>query len=64
MNMWNAEVSIVFRRPLTNIYTKFMKTGDCIRTLNDRHTETITAVSWLPDGAGFVTGALDRSIIF
>ncbi|KJA27057.1 hypothetical protein HYPSUDRAFT_131958 [Hypholoma sublateritium FD-334 SS-4] len=38
------------------------KTGTCIRTL-DEHTETVTAISWLPDGTGFVTGALDRRII-
>jgi len=38
------------------------KTGTCLRTL-DEHTETITALSWLPDGSGFISGALDRKII-
>ncbi|KAJ4487725.1 WD40-repeat-containing domain protein [Lentinula aciculospora] len=38
------------------------KTGSCIRTL-DEHTETVTAFSWLPDGSGFLSGALDRKII-
>jgi WD40 repeat protein len=38
------------------------KTGVCIRTLDD-HTETVTAISWLPDGSGFVSGGLDRKII-
>ncbi|KAJ3812428.1 WD40 repeat-like protein [Lentinula aff. lateritia] len=38
------------------------KTGSCIRTM-DEHTETVTALSWLPDGSGFISGALDRKII-
>ena len=33
-----------------------------MRTLEE-HTETVTAISWLPDGSGFVAGALDRRII-
>ena len=36
-----------------------MQTGVCIRTLDD-HTETVTTLSWLPDGSGFVSGGLDR----
>ena len=38
------------------------KTGVCIRTLGD-HTESVTAISWLPDGSGFISGGLDRKII-
>jgi len=38
------------------------KTGVCIRTLED-HTEPVTALSWLPDGSGFISGSLDRKII-
>jgi len=38
------------------------KTGVCIRTLED-HTEPVTAISWLPDGSGFISGGLDRKII-
>ncbi|KAF9059529.1 WD40 repeat-like protein [Rhodocollybia butyracea] len=38
------------------------KTGSCLRTMED-HTETVTALSWLPDGSGFISGALDRRII-
>ncbi|KAF9532157.1 WD40 repeat-like protein [Crepidotus variabilis] len=36
-------------------------TGACIRTLED-HTETVTALAWLPDGSGFISGGLDRKI--
>ena len=38
------------------------ETGVCIRTLDD-HTEFVTALSWLPDGLGFISGGLDRKII-
>ncbi|KAG7092657.1 hypothetical protein E1B28_008993 [Marasmius oreades] len=38
------------------------KTGVCLRTL-DEHTETVTVLSWLPDGSGFLSAALDRKII-
>ncbi|KAL0946759.1 hypothetical protein HGRIS_012935 [Hohenbuehelia grisea] len=38
------------------------KTGVCIRTL-DAHTETVTALAWLPDDSGFISGGLDRRII-
>jgi WD40 repeat protein len=38
------------------------QTGECIRVL-DGHSETVTAVAWLPDGSGFISGGLDRKII-
>jgi len=38
------------------------ETGVCIRTLDD-HTEPVTAISWLPDGSGFISGSLDQNII-
>jgi len=38
------------------------KLGVCIRTLDD-HTDLVTAISWLPDGSGFISGSLDRKII-
>lgn len=27
------------------------------------HTETVSALEWLPDGTGFLSGAFDRKII-
>ncbi|KIK59591.1 hypothetical protein GYMLUDRAFT_169351 [Collybiopsis luxurians FD-317 M1] len=38
------------------------KTGTLLRSMEE-HTETVTALSWLPDGSGFISGALDRKII-
>jgi len=38
------------------------ETGICIRTLEE-HRETVTDMSWLPDGSGFISGSLDRKII-
>jgi WD40 repeat protein len=38
------------------------QTGVCIRVL-DGHSETVTALVWLPDGSGFISGGLDRKII-
>jgi WD40 repeat protein len=36
--------------------------GQCLKVLDD-HTETVTALTWLPDGSGFISSALDRHII-
>ena len=38
------------------------QTGTLLATLS-AHTETVTAVVWLPDGRHFVTGSLDKSIL-
>ena len=29
----------------------------------DHHTDVVTALAWLPDGSGFISGGLDRKII-
>jgi WD repeat-containing protein 26 len=29
----------------------------------DAHAEVVTALAWLPDGSGFISGGLDRKII-
>jgi hypothetical protein len=29
----------------------------------EEHTETVTALAWVPDGSGFISGGLDRQII-
>lgn len=29
----------------------------------DVHKDTVTALSWLPDGSGFISGGLDQMII-
>ncbi|EGO21068.1 hypothetical protein SERLADRAFT_475747 [Serpula lacrymans var. lacrymans S7.9] len=38
------------------------RSGICLRTL-DAHSETVSALTWLPDGSGFISGGLDRKII-
>lgn len=40
-----------------------LQTGVCIRVLDSQHQEIVTALSWLPDGSGFISGGLDRKII-
>jgi len=47
---------------MIHAYTQILKTGACIRTLDQHHEETVTALSWLPDGSGFISGGLDRKI--
>ncbi|KAI0273432.1 WD40 repeat-like protein [Gloeopeniophorella convolvens] len=37
------------------------ETGICIRTI-DAHTETVSALAWVPDGSGFISGSQDRKI--
>lgn len=63
IKLWDAKVRPLFRFN-TNVHIFFpgIQTGSCIRTM-DEHTETVTALSWLPDGSGFISGALDRKII-
>lgn len=59
---WSLDDSILLTSAEHFIKMWNVKTGNCIRTLED-HTETVTAISWLPDGTGFITGALDRKVI-
>jgi WD repeat-containing protein 26 len=39
-----------------------MQSGTLIRTL-EAHNETVTALAWLPDNSGFISGGMDRKII-
>jgi len=38
------------------------QTGVCLETLTE-HSETVTALAWLPNGTGFLSGALDGKVI-
>lgn len=38
-----------------------LQTGVMIRAL-DTHSDVVTALIWLPDGSGFISGGLDRKI--
>ncbi|KDR73582.1 hypothetical protein GALMADRAFT_620676 [Galerina marginata CBS 339.88] len=59
---WSLDDAILLTSTEQFIKMWNAKTGACIRTL-DKHTETVTAISWLPDGTGFISGGLDRKII-
>jgi WD repeat-containing protein 26 len=37
------------------------QSGICIRTI-DAHTETVSALAWVPDGSGFISASQDRKI--
>jgi len=39
------------------------KTGVCMKEIT-HHTDTITAVEWLPDGSGFISAGMDSRIVF
>jgi len=60
--MWNAKVNFRAYRHLGKNSRLILKTGACMRTLEE-HSETVTAISWLPDGSGFISGGLDRKVI-
>ena len=64
IKLWNKEVNALYRRYIfaKTLTRCIFKTGVCIRTLDD-HAEPVTAISWLPDGSGFISGSLDGKII-
>ncbi|KAI3616667.1 wd domain-containing protein [Moniliophthora roreri] len=59
---WSLDDKILLTSSENFIKLWVTSTGVCTRTL-DEHTETVTALSWLPDGSGFLSAALDRKII-
>ena len=40
-----------------------MKTGVCMHDLRKGHTDTVTALRWLPDGSRFISGSMDKNIM-
>ncbi|KAF9265565.1 WD40 repeat-like protein [Marasmius fiardii PR-910] len=59
---WSLDDLVLLTSSENYIKIWVTKTGVCLRTL-DEHTETVTVLSWLPDGSGFLSAALDRKII-
>ncbi|KAF9014052.1 WD40 repeat-like protein [Cyathus striatus] len=59
---WSLDDKILLTSCENYIKMWNVQTGVCIRMLEE-HTETVTALSWLPDGSGFISGGLDRKII-
>ncbi|KAG6820299.1 hypothetical protein H0H93_002563 [Arthromyces matolae] len=59
---WSKDDSILLTSAENLIKLWNTKTGICTRTL-EAHTQTVTALAWLPDGSGFISGGLDGNII-
>jgi WD40 repeat protein len=61
IKLWNTKVTVTTEF-VCLISHLTLKTGVCINTVNE-HTDMVTALSWLPDGLGFISGGLDCRII-
>ncbi|KAG6889821.1 hypothetical protein C0995_014298 [Termitomyces sp. Mi166 len=59
---WSKDDSILLTSSENLIKLWNAKTGLCTKTL-EVHKETVTALAWLPDGTGFISGGLDRNIV-
>ncbi|THU82897.1 WD40 repeat-like protein [Dendrothele bispora CBS 962.96] len=59
---WSLDDSIILTSAENIIKMWNTQTGVCIRTITE-HTETVTTLTWLSDGSGFISGGLDRKII-
>lgn len=59
---WSIDDSLLLTSAEHFIKIWNTKTGVCLRTLEE-HTETVTALAWLPDGSGFISGGLDRKVV-
>ncbi|KAI0672732.1 WD40 repeat-like protein [Trametes maxima] len=59
---WSLDDSILLTASEHRITLWNARTGLRVRTL-EQHTDVVTALSWLPDGSGFISGGLDRKII-
>ncbi|KAF8136439.1 WD40 repeat-like protein [Boletus edulis] len=58
---WSLDDSILATSADQLILLWDTKTGKCMQTL-DSHSETVSALVWLPDGSGFMSASLDRKI--
>ncbi|KAH9848901.1 WD40 repeat-like protein [Lenzites betulinus] len=59
---WSLDDAILLTASENRITLWNAKSGAKIRTL-EQHTDVVTALAWLPDGSGFISGGLDRKII-
>ncbi|KAF5315776.1 hypothetical protein D9611_004875 [Ephemerocybe angulata] len=60
---WSLDDSVLLTTADQIIKMWNTKTGVCIRTLEERHQETVSSIVWLADGSGFISAGLDRKII-
>ncbi|CDO76439.1 hypothetical protein BN946_scf184781.g16 [Trametes cinnabarina] len=59
---WSSDDSILLTASEHRITLWSSRTGLKVRSL-EQHTDVVTALAWLPDGSGFISGGLDRKII-
>ncbi|KAH9930616.1 WD40 repeat-like protein [Fomitopsis serialis] len=59
---WSLDDSILLTSAEDHIKLWNTRTGLCVRSL-EAHSDVVTALAWLPDGSGFISGGLDRKII-
>ncbi|KAI0780438.1 WD40 repeat-like protein [Trametes elegans] len=59
---WSLDDSILLTASEHRITLWNARSGMRLRTL-EQHTDVVTALAWLPDGSGFISGGLDRKII-
>lgn len=59
---WSLDDSILSTSADHLILLWNTKTGVLMKTL-ENHAETVSALVWLPDGSGFMSGSLDRKIV-
>ncbi|KAI0797559.1 WD40 repeat-like protein [Abortiporus biennis] len=59
---WSLDDTILLTASESTIRMWNTKTGVCIRTI-DHHSDVVTALIWLPNNSGFISGGLDRKII-
>ncbi|KAI9061512.1 WD40 repeat-like protein [Trametes sanguinea] len=59
---WSLDDSILLTASEHRITLWNSRTGLKVRSL-EQHTDVVTALAWLPDGSGFISGGLDRKII-
>ncbi|OCH88195.1 WD40 repeat-like protein [Obba rivulosa] len=59
---WSLDDSVLLTASEHYINLWNTRTGVCMKTL-DEHSDVVTALAWLPDGSGFISGGLDRQII-
>ncbi|KAI0063418.1 WD40 repeat-like protein [Artomyces pyxidatus] len=58
---WSLDDAILLSSSEQYIKMWNTQTGVCIRTI-EAHTETVSALAWVPDGSGFISGSQDRKI--
>ncbi|KAE9389967.1 WD40 repeat-like protein [Gymnopus androsaceus JB14] len=60
---WSADESILLTSSEFLIFLWEVKSGECLRTLEEVHSETITSLLRLPNESGYISGGIDRKIV-